>query len=151
LCKVENKEIAIEAKEDYWLENIYCSCPGIGPTTARKLINELEDMSQFSNEEKLFSYAGLTPREYSSGEHVRHGHITRKGKSILRKLLVESAWVAIKKDSSLAEIFNRLSYRVGKKRAIIAVARILLGRIRTCIKEKRLYIMPAQKVQVKVA
>jgi transposase len=149
--KQVNKEIAIAAKEDYWLETIYCSCPGIGPTNARKLINELDDMSQFSNEEKLFSYAGLTPREYSSGEHVRQGHITRQGKSILRKLLVEAAWVAIKKDSSLAEIFNKLSYRVGKKRAIVAVARILLGRIRTCIKEKRLYIMPAQKIQVKVA
>lgn len=152
--KLLNKEIAIEAEEDRWLERIYCSCPGIGPTTARKLINELKDMSQFSNEEKLFSYAGLTPREYSSGENIRQGHITRQGKSILRKLLVESSWTAIKKDSSLTEIFNKLSYRVGKKRAIVAIARILLGRIRTCIKEKRLYKMPAQDIvpaQAKVA
>ena len=48
-----NEEIATETKEDRWLEVIYCSCPGIGVTTARKLINELEDMSQFSNEAKL--------------------------------------------------------------------------------------------------
>ncbi|HEX9059833.1 MAG TPA: IS110 family transposase [Clostridia bacterium] len=149
--KLTNKEIEKEAKEDYWLEAIYCSAPGIGPTTARKLINELDDMSQFSNEEKLFNYAGLTPKEYSSGEHVRQGHISRQGKSIIRRLLVEAAWVAVKKDSSLAAIFEKLSYRAGKKRAIVAIARILLGRIRTCIKEKRLYIMPVQEMARKVA
>lgn len=149
--KFINKEILKELKEDYWLEIIYCSTPGIGPTTARLLINELDDMSQFSNEEKLFSYAGLTPREHSSGEHVRQGHISRQGKPILRHLLVESAWIAIRVDSSLEAIFKKLSHRAGKKRAIIAVARILLGRIRTCIKEKRLYVMPEKETQVKAA
>lgn len=146
-----NKEIAKEAQEDAWLETIYCSAPGIGPTTARKLINELDDMSQFCNEEKLFSYVGVTPREYSSGEHQRQGHITRQGKSIIRHLLIESAWVAIRIDPSLETIFNKLSRRTGKKRAIVAIARILLGRIRTCIKEKRLYILPEKEVQIKVA
>jgi transposase len=149
--KLVNKEIAKEAKEDFWLENIYCSAPGIGPTTARKLINELDDMSQFSNEEKLFSYAGLTPREYSSGDRVWQGHISRQGKPIIRRLLMESAWVAIKVDSSLEAIFKKLSHRAGKKRAIVAIARILLGRIRTCIKEKRLYRMPVKDVQEKAA
>ncbi len=134
-----NKEIANEAREEKWLEDIYCSAPGIGPTCARKLINEVYDMSQFSNEDKLFSYAGLTPREYSSGGHVRQGHITRQGKPIIRRILVEAAWVAIKKDDSLATIFEKLAHRAGKKRAIVAIARILLGRIRTCIKEKRWY------------
>jgi transposase len=137
-----NKQIAKEAREDYRLELIYCSVPGIGFISARKLINELEDMSQFSNEEKLFSYAGLTPREYSSGEHVRQGHISRQGKPIIRWILVEAAWTAIKKDFSLKAIFEKLAYRAGKKRAIVAIARILLGRLRTCVKEKRLYEYP---------
>lgn len=146
-----NKEIAIELKEDEWLEKIYCSAPGIGSTTAFKLINELDDMSQFSNEDKLFSYIGLTPREYSSGEHVRQGHITRHGKPIIRRLLVEAAWVAVRKDPSLTSIFEKLARRTGKKRAIVAIARILIGRIRTCIKEKRLYIIPDKIVAKKVA
>ncbi len=149
--KLVNKEIENETKEDLWLEIIYCSSPGIGPTTARKLINELDDMSQFSNNERLSSYAGLTPREYSSGEHIRQGHISRQGKSILRRLLIESAWVAIRLDSSLETIFKKLSHRAGKKRAIVAIARILLGRIRTCIKEKRLYRMPLEEAQIKIA
>ena len=96
-------------------------------------------MSHFSNEEKLFSYCGLTPREHSSGEHVRLGHISRQGKPIIRWILIEAAWTAIKKDKALGERFEKLAYRAGKKRAIVAIARILLGILRTCIKEKRLY------------
>jgi len=39
-------------------------------------------MSQIASEGKLSSYTGLTPGEYSSGEHVRKGHISRQGKPI---------------------------------------------------------------------
>lgn len=134
-----NKEIAKEAKEDSMLEAIYCSMSGIGPTSARKLINELDDMHQFSNQEKLFSYAGLTPREYSSGDNVRQGHITKQGKPLIRRILVEAAWMAVRKDNSLAMLYEKLWKRVGKKRAIVAIARIMLGRLRSCIKDKRLY------------
>ncbi|MBA3238510.1 MAG: IS110 family transposase [Parachlamydiaceae bacterium] len=61
----------------------------------------------FSNENKLFSYAGLTPREYSSGEHVRQGHITRQGKSLKRRILVEAAWIAIIKDHHLQQLSKK--------------------------------------------
>ena len=103
------------------------------------LANELEDMKQFTNEKQLFSFTGLTPREYSSGEHKRQGHITRQGRSILRKTLLLAAWVAIKKDSALLKIFERISKTAGKKRAIIAIARRLIGRIRSCFINGCLY------------
>ena len=126
---------------DGGLTKIYCSVPGIGSTAASILINELGDTLQFSNEEKLFSHAGLTPREYSSGEHKRQGHITKQGKPILRRILIQAAWKAIKVDDSLAERFEQLKCRAGKKRAIVAIARLLLGRIRSCIKRKELYLV----------
>ena len=90
-------------------------------------------MSQFSNEKKLFSYLGLTPVEYSSGEHTRLGPISRQGRATLRHLLTEAAWTAIRHDVNLHDIFQRIAKRRGKKRAIIAVARRLAGRIRACI------------------
>jgi transposase len=145
-----NKKIKLEVLEDFRLDEIWQSFPGIGPTTARKLINELDDMSQFSNEQKLFSYAGLIPKEHSSGDHTRQGSITKQGKPIIRRLLVEAAWIAIKKDASLNAIFNRIAVRkAGKKKAIVAIARILLGRARTCIKENRLYtFLPKEKATI---
>lgn len=134
-----DKEIAIQAQKDGDIEAIYRSVPGIGPTSARALANELEDTTQFDNERQLFSYVGLTPSEYSSGEHVRQGHITRQGKPILRKILVEVAWKTIRQDASLREIFDRISVRAGKKKAIIGIARRLVGRIRACFRTGELY------------
>lgn len=130
-----NRKFFEQAERDSWLEAIYRSVPGIGPTAARVLANELGDMSHFPNERTLFSYTGLTPREHSSGEHRRLGHISRQGKPILRKTLVQSAWRAIKCDKDLGEIYKRISEKSGAKRAIIAVARRLVGRIRACIKK----------------
>lgn len=134
-----DQEISIQAQADWSTEVIYRSAPGVGPTSARVLANELGDMSQFKNERSLYSYIGLTPTEYSSGEHVRQGHITRQGKPILRKVLVQVAWKAIKLDSSLKRTYEELSKRVGGKRAIVAIARRLIGRIRACFRTGELY------------
>lgn len=121
------------------LDTIYRSVPGIGPLNARILANELGDMSQFSNEKKLYSFTGLTPREPSSGDKRYLGSISRQGRSVLRKVLVEAAWVAIKKDKNLENIFVTITKKAGMKRAIVGVARRLIGRIRTCIRKGEEY------------
>lgn len=134
-----DRKLAEQANEDISLEKIYRSVPGFGPTIARSLANELGDMKQFSNERKLFSFTGLTPQEYSSGEHKRLGHISRQGRPILRKMLIQAAWQAIKVDKEIENFFLEISKRIGKKRAIVAVARRLIGRVKTCLKENRPY------------
>jgi transposase len=134
-----DNEVAFQAKNDGPTEMIYRSAPGIGPTSARVLANELGDMSQFNNERQLFSYIGFTPSEHSSGEHIRLGHITKQGKPILRKILVQAAWKAIKIDDSLKKSYEQLSKRVGGKRAIIAMSRKMIGRLRACFRTGELY------------
>jgi transposase len=142
-----NKMIKRQANEEKGLQQIYESVPGIGPLFARELANELGDMKHFHNEKKLFSFTGLTPSEHSSGEHTRLGHITRQGNPILRGILIEAAWVAIKHDGGLEEIFQRIAKKGGKKRAIVGIARRLIGRIRSCVLAGTLYqIMPIQGV-----
>jgi transposase len=131
--------LAVQAKEEKGLQLLYESVPGIGPIHGRQLANELGDMKQFRNEKHFFCFTGLTPSEHSSGEHTRQGHITRQGNSVLRRIFIEAAWVAIYQDPSLEEIFNRLAYKRGKKRAIVGVARRLAGRIRSCVLTGTLY------------
>jgi Transposase and inactivated derivatives len=133
------KRMKTQAKQDAGLQALYKSVPGIGDIHSRQLINELGDMKQFKNERRLFSFTGLTPCEYSSGENVRHGKISRQGNPMLRKILVESAWAALKKDPELKETFSRIAHRRGKKRAIVAIARKLVGRIRSCVLSGSLY------------
>lgn len=134
------QKLAEQAAKDIEVEKVYRSVPGIGPTSSRVLSNELGDLSKrFVNERALFSFTGLTPSEYSSGENIRKGHISRQGSSRIRKYLIEIAWRAIGKDTALAQIFGRIAKTRGKKRAIVAIARKLIGRIRACFKQGCLY------------
>lgn len=127
-----------EGKKDR-LNGVYRSVPGIGPLIAMVLSSELGDMSQFPNERALFSFTGLTPTEYSSGGHICRGHISRQGNTRLRHMLVEASWKAVKKDSVLKEYYAKLSERIGKRRAIVAVARKLIGRIRAALRKHEQY------------
>src|SRR5512145_85088 len=117
------------------LEKVYRSVPGIGAVVARTLATELGDMTRFANERALFSYTGLTPSEHSSGTSVRRGPISRQGSSRIRQLLVETAWRALPRDTVLQESFDRIAATRGKKRAIVAIARRLIGRIRACFRQ----------------
>ncbi len=121
-----------QAEGDQKAESIYRSVPGIGKVSSRLLANELGNLKQFSSVEKLYSFTGLTPSEYSSGDSVRKGHISRQGSSRIRKTLVECAWRAVENDPALKSDFDRIAVRAGKKRAIVAVARRLIGRVRAC-------------------
>jgi transposase len=146
--RIKNVEEVLEEQSvaDEKLEVVFRSVCGVGKTSARVLANELGDMSQFKSERALFSYTGLTPAEYSSGEHVRKGHITGQGRSILRSILVQCAWTAIRYDDDLRESYLRISSHAGVKRAIVAVARKLLGRIRACFRKRELYVIGYLKV-----
>lgn len=144
------KALKEQAKGDVH-ESVYRSAPGVGRISSRILSNELGDMSQFENERQLFSYTGLTPCEYSSGENIRRGHISKQGNSRLRGILIEIAWRAIGKDSVLREFFDRLYPRTGKKRAIVAVARKLIGRIRAAFRKGEMYQLGYPTAEINAA
>ena len=139
-----NKRLVAIAEEDP-LEARYRSVPGVGPLVARVLSAELGDMSQFPNERALFSYTGLTPSEYSSGDKICRGRISRQGNSYLRHMLVEASWKVVRKDPVMKEYYVRLSERTGGKRAIVAVARKLIGRIRAVMRKEKTYELGYQQ------
>lgn len=135
------QQLRQQAQQDR-CEATYRSAPGVGAISARVLSNELGDLASFANERQLFSYTGLTPSEHSSGEQVRRGRITKQGNRHLRAILIEIAWRAIGKDKALADFFQRLLPRTGSTRAIVAVARKLIGRIRAAFVKGELYNSP---------
>lgn len=131
------KRIRIQAKQDIALNKVYQETSGMGKMSARFIANELGDMSQFTSEKDLYSYTGLTPRERSSGEKIHFGGITHQGNPMLRGLLVEIAWRAIKKDSHLNKVFERIAKKAGRKKAIVGIARRMLGHIRAKFNTRR--------------
>lgn len=133
------RRLCAQAKSDSVVDAVYRSVPGIGPVASRTLANELGDMGDCKNLRSLYSFLGLTPSEYSSGDRRRLGHISRQGSARLRWILTEAAWRAVKIDPRLQTDFNRISLKAGKKRAIVAIARKLAGRIRACFQKKEIY------------
>lgn len=142
ITKLE-KALKQQAKEDPD-EFTYRSVSSVGLLSAKILSNELGNISQFQNKHQLFSYIRLAPSEYSSGENIRKGHITRQGNSRVSSILIEVAWRAIGKDTALAAFFERLFPHAGKMRAIVVVARKLIGRIRAAFQQGKTYCIDYQ-------
>lgn len=116
------------------------SAPGIGWFTAIRLVLELGNLSRFTSGKKVASFLGLTPGEYSTGETTRKGAITGMGSGFLRAALIENSWVAVRKDPVLLTKFMRIWHSSGsKKKAIVAVARMLIVRLRACMVSGRVY------------
>jgi transposase len=65
---------------------------GIDTLTAVAILAELHDFRRFTSAPALMAYLGLVPGEDSTGEKHRRGRITRTGNTLVRRLLVESAW-----------------------------------------------------------
>jgi len=120
---------------------ILVTIPGIGMIAAMELLLELQDLSRFQRADQLAAYVGLTPSQYSSADKIRMGRITCVGKNSLRAMLVQASWALIRKDGVMREKYDRLKSRSGGKRAIVAVARTLLIRMRRLLLDNNPYVI----------
>ena len=110
---------------------LLCTVPGIDRSSAITIISEIgTDMTQFSNSKRLCSWAGLTPGNNESAGKKKSVRITRAG-VYLKPALVQVAHAAVKSNKSpyYKAKYERIMKRRGKKRAIIAVARMILTAI----------------------
>jgi transposase len=111
--------------------NLLCTIPGVSRQSAIKIIAECgTDMSQFQNSRRFCNWAGLTPGNNESAGKKFSVHI-RKAGVYIKPALVEVAHAAVSsKERSYYRVkFERISKRTGKKRAYIAIARMILTAI----------------------
>ena len=127
------------------LVNLLIKIPGIGVLTAMIILTELEKIGRFKGLDQLCSYVGLIPTVAESGEKERIGDITQRGNKLVRSMLVESSWVAIRKDPALTIKYNELCGRMSGNRAIIRIARKLLNRIRYVLIHQQEYELAVVK------
>jgi transposase len=125
--KLEAKldELKLEVKQ---IENLTSIC-GIGTKSAmgiKAIIGEIDD---FESPDKLVAYVGLCPSVSNSNETVCHGRITKRGNKLIRKLLVQCAWVSIRYNPVLKDFYTILKKKKPAGKAIIAVARKLVYQI----------------------
>lgn len=110
---------------------LLCTIPGVDRSSAITVISEIgTDMTQFGSSKRLCCWAGLTPGNNESAGKKKSVRITRAG-VYLKPALVQMAHAAVKSNkSSYYKIkYERICKRRGKKRAIIAIARMILTAI----------------------
>ncbi len=100
--------------------------PGLGMVCAMTILAAIGDISRFPTSKQLVGYAGLGARIHASGQVQRSGGITKEGPSRLRTVMVEAAWVAVEHHPYWKGQFERLSSRIGRQKAIVAIAHKLL-------------------------
>lgn len=97
------------------------SIPGIGPRTAEAFVAYIDDPHRFRSG-TIGAYVGLVPREDSTGEHRRLGHITREGPATLRKFLTEAGWRALGKSVRIEAVYERFLKGDKSRRKLALVA-----------------------------
>ena len=120
--------IVQQSASDYWSEmmTFIMQIPGIGMYTGMTILAAIGDIERFPAPSQLVGYAGLGARVRSSGDWYQTGKISKQGRRELRTALVNSAWVAVRFSNHWRHQFEKLAVRIGKKKAITAIARKLL-------------------------
>ena len=143
LCKANLMSLILTTAEKYLPEiNLVSTAPGLTAHSAISVIGEVGvDMSVFPSSKHLCSWAGLAPQNDQSAGKKKTTRISRAGVYI-KPLLVQCALAAIKSKNKHPEIvsrYNALKKRRGHKKAVIAIARMLLTAIYNILKKHEPY------------
>jgi len=132
------KQIKILSRSERYQKNmdLITKIPGIGLITGMTLLTELDDIRRFENSDKLCSFIGLVPTMSSSGEREKHGHITRRSNHLLRMMIIESAWIAVRYDPALTLAYQTYCKKMEANKAIIRIARKLITRIQVVLRDQ---------------
>jgi len=104
------------------------SIPGVGVRTAEAVAAFIDDPHRFRDAKAVGRYFGLVPSQDQSGDRNRLGHITREGPAVVRQLVAEASWQAVRRSPTVRAYFERV--RRGdpqrKKIALVATAHYLV-------------------------
>lgn len=104
---------------------ILMSFPGIGETTAVRLIGELGDIRRFKNHKQLNAYVGIDIMRYQSGQTLYKDKINKRGNNKLRKILFFMVKTMItlrqKTNNHIVDYYDKLKTQPQRKPHKVAV------------------------------
>jgi transposase len=116
------------------------SIPGIGLITGITFLVEIESIARFPNSDRFAGFIGVIPSCHSSGEKEGKGGMTPRGAKNLRAALIESSWIAARRDPVLSLAFNKYCRRMEPNKAIARIARKLANRIYFVLTQQTKYV-----------
>lgn len=142
LCRLNLESLILTTAEKYLPQlNLVMTAPGINSFSAIGIISEIGvDMSVFPSSKHLCSWAGLTPQNNESAGKKKTTRISRAG-AYIKPLLVQCALASLKsrRYPEVQARYISLKKRRGHKKAIIAIARMLLTSIYNMLKRNEAY------------
>lgn len=117
--------------------------PGVGDVTVDTILAELGDWERFRCAAAVVSFAGLDPAVRESDGRRKDLKLTKAGSPLLRWILVQLAHRVKRSTARWRKAFERLSNRVGNKKATCAIARRLLLVIYAMLRDGKAYQLPA--------
>jgi transposase len=146
----------IESEMEIALSRIPCSSKllsikGLGVVSVAGIIGEIGDFKKFQTQAEIMKLAGLDLYEISSGKWKGRRKISKRGRSLLRKILYYAAIQTIRKNGILHDYYTRLTDR-GMKRmvALVAVSRKLLGIIYAIVRDDSEYSVNFEAIKRQV-
>lgn len=116
------------------------SIKGMGEVTAAGLIGEVADFSRFRTIAEITKLAGLDLYEVSSGEHTGQRRISKRGRSVLRKLLYLATLNMVRRGGIFHEEYQRYRQRnIPALKGLIAITRKLLRLVFALVRDEREY------------
>ena len=112
--------------------------PGIAMLNALTILAAIGPIERFEDAKHLVGYAGLGASIHDSGQTHATGHITKAGRRDLRYAMTEAANIAVLHHPYWKKEFERLEYRLGRSKAIVAIARHLLIAVWHILKKETL-------------
>jgi transposase len=102
--------------------------PGVGVRTAEAVAAFIDDPHRFPHSKTVGRYFGLVPSQDQSGDRNRLGHITREGAPVVRLLVAEASWQAMRSSPIVRAFFERAQRGdpQRKKIALVATAHYLV-------------------------
>ena len=127
------------------------SIKGLGVVSVAGIIGEIGDFKKFGTQPEIMKLAGLDIYEISSGKMKGQRRISKRGRSLLRKILYYAAIQTIRKNGILHDYYTRLTDR-GMKRmmALVAVSRKLLGIIYAIVRDDSEYTVNFESMKRQV-
>lgn len=129
------------SRTDKYKKNVelLISIPGISTLSAMILITEIDSIDRFPNFDNFCSFVGLIPSTASTGDKEITRGITPRRSRVLRSIIVENSWIAIRHEPVLSLYYTETAKRMKSNRAIIRVARKFLSRIYCVLRKGQKY------------
>jgi len=134
------EQMSQHLKQIPYSQNIL-SIKGIGEVTAAGLIGEVGDFRQYKTISEIMKLSGLDLYEISSGKHRGQRHISKRGRSYLRRLLFFIAINTIRQHGIMHERYSQMVNRgMPRVKAVVALTRKLLRTIFAMVRNHSMYM-----------